>query len=207
MPFIEIFSLLVGIVHTPILKPAPVEARLMVRGASFCWARPHGNNPERLPAAAIRLRLDLLVSYRNSGQLPLVVPRTHESAAYIGISPSQLYKAGHVINVFAGLGMRTLSNTRDDEFDKRFTVIAPGAEMSPMLAEEVELTVYNPSTPAGKDWRGSPLFVSLEETQQPASPRVVESASTHGSFWTGKVRTTTVEVRIPDSPLISGDCR
>ncbi len=205
MPLKLISLLAIG--HSPAVKPAPIEATLTVRGASFCWARPHSNLPERSPAAAIKLRLDLVVSYRNPGAVAVVVPRQHEQIPFVGNSPEQLTKARQAINLFTPKGMRTLANTSDGEFDSSFAVISPGGEMSPMLAEAVELTVYNPSAPGSKDWRGGPLFVSLEQTQQPVTPRVAAAANAHGSFWTGKLRTSTVEITIPSSPGVSGECR
>jgi len=203
----QLLALLLAIGHTPVLGPSPIEATLKVRDVSFCWARRYSNIPERLPAAAITMRVELTVEYRNPGPRPVIVPKGHESLAYIGEASTHLTKARQAVSIFNSKILSKVSDVSEENFDAVFAIVPPGGQLPLALTDSVAVTVFNPSQSGGKDWRGSRMFLSLEETQQPVSSRVSDVLEKRGQFWTGRLRTSIVEVIVPQSPAVRGDCR
>jgi hypothetical protein len=178
----------------------------------YCFARVRGLDPGRQPQAYLVVQLRVLISYRNAGTRPLIVPLERERTIYTG------FKAGET-NVFKeklGLFVPALKVMKylpadvgpDSPVDPKndvFAVIPAGGEMTPPLLEEITL----PASPKGlfkrsPDLRGHKVYLKLRFVHRQLSAALKTDLSDRwarfGVPWTGSLTTNTFIIDVPADP-------
>jgi hypothetical protein len=196
--------------HNPaIASPSAIATSADV---NYCFARVRGLDPERLPPAYLVLRLNINVSYKNSGTRPIILPLERERTIYTALKPGSM-------SVFKdGLGLfdPVLAPMKDLPADVSpdspvtpkndvFAVIPAGGEMTPPLLEEIILPVDRKGVfRKYPDLRGHRVYVKLRfshrELSAALNANLSDKWSRFGVPWTGTLTTNTIMVDVPATP-------
>jgi hypothetical protein len=192
-----------------IVKPSAIAAAANV---SYCFARVRGLVPERLPPAYLVLRLRVLVSYRNDGTRPLILPLERERTVYTALNPGKMsvYKEAFglfdpVFKVMKDLPAGVSPASPIDPKNDFFSVIPAGGELASPLLEEITLPVSRKGLfKQYPDLRGRRVYVKLRfehrELSAALKAHLSDQWSRFGIPWTGTLTTNTILIDVPATP-------
>ncbi len=190
-----------------IVSPSAIATAANV---SYCFERVRGLDPERLPPAYLVLRLRVLVSYRNGGTRPLILPMERERTVYTALSPGKMsvFKERRfdptlkeMTELPAGVSPASPIDPKNDFF----AVIPAGGEIAPPLLEEITLPVDRKGVfRKYPDLRGRRVYVKLSFEQRHLSAalnaHLSDQWSRVGVPWTGTLTTNTILIDVPSAP-------
>jgi hypothetical protein len=195
--------------NLPIAGPA---ATASITQATYCFARPRGLDPGRLPPAYLVLRLKVQVSYRNPGARPIIVPLGRDRTIYTTLKPGTM----SILHASAGLFDPANKLMKDLPADVSpdspvspandvFTVIPARGEMTPPLLEEITVPVDRKALfRTYPDLRGHRLYLRLRFAHQELSQALEAALSDRwapfGVPWTGTLTTNTIAIDVPKAP-------
>ena len=181
--------------------------------ASYCFARSRRLDPgSQPPPSYLVLRLRILVSYRNAGARPLILPLERERTVYAGLNPggTSVFKEGPgllhpVLKVMKDLPADVSPDSPVDPKNDVFAVIPAGGEMTPPLIEEVTVPVNRKALfRRSPDLRGHKVYITMRFVHRELSAALKADLSDRwsrfGVPWTGTLTTNTFAVNIPASP-------
>jgi len=193
---------------SPISGPA---ATATIAGATYCFARPRGLDPGRLPPAYLVLRLQIRVSYRNSGTRPLILPLGRDRTIYTALKPGPM-----ILQQSPGLFDPANKLMKDLPADVSpdspvspkndvFAVIPAHGEMTPPLLEYITLPVNRKALfRTYPDLRGHRVYLRLRFAHQRLSTSLEADLSDRwagfGAPWTGDLMTNTLIIDVPKAP-------
>jgi hypothetical protein len=188
-----------------------------VRSESYCFGPPGGPNVEHLPPGAITLRLRGSLFYDNSGSTPLIVPR-HPRLRAIVVETSEEAGQRRVPLVIdykyrADDPHPALKGPGTNEPNKNFEIIEPHLRVNNYSRAPEEYIVLRvdkaPDSPNADSLLGKTIKLQFEFDYNllSAADRLELSAKwiTFGDLWTGSIRTTPIEIKIPSHPTFA-DC-
>lgn len=192
-----------------IVSPSAIAAAANV---SYCFERVRGLDPERLPPSYLVLRLRVLVSYRNGGTRPLILPMERERTVYTALSPGKMSLSKEGLSLFdptlkemtelpAGVSPGSPVDPKNDVF----SVIPADGEMAPPLLEEITLPVSRKGVfRKYPDLRGRRVYVKLRFEHRHLSPalnaHLSDQWSRFGVPWTGTLTTNNILIDVPAAP-------
>ena len=195
--------------NSGIASPAAIATKADV---NYCFARVRGLEPDRLPPAYLVLRLRVVVSYRNGGTRPVILPLERERTIYTALKPGQMsvFKEGlglfdPVVQVMKELPASVSRESPVNPKNDVFAVIPAGGEMAPPLLEEITIPV-NRKAPFRQypDLRGKRVYVKLRFVHQELSATLKADLSDRwsrfGVPWTGTLTTNTIAIDVPANP-------
>jgi hypothetical protein len=190
-------------------SPAAIATKADV---NYCFARVRGLEPDRLPPAYLVLRLRVVVSYRNGGTRPMILPLERERTIYTALKPGEMrvFKEGlglfdPVVQVMKELPASVSRESPVSPKNDVFAVIPAGGEMAPPLLEEITIPV-NRKAPFRQypDLRGKRVYVKLRFVHQELSATLKADLSDRwsrfGVPWTGTLTTNTIQIDVPANP-------
>jgi hypothetical protein len=195
--------------NSPIAGPA---ATASITEATYCFARPRGLDPGRLPPAYLVLRLQVRVSYRNSGMRPMILPLGRDRTIYTALKPGSMSIFQESAGLFdpANKMMKDLPAdvSPDSPISPKndvFTVIPAQGEMTPPLLEEITLPVNRKALfRTYPDLRGHRVYLRLKFAHQELSQALEAALSDRwtrfGVPWTGTLMTNTIAIDVPRTP-------
>jgi hypothetical protein len=196
--------------HNPaIASPSAIATSADV---NYCFARVRGLDTERLPQAYLVLRLNVKVSYRNSGTRPIILPLERERTIYTALKPGSMsvFKEGlglldPVLNPMKDLPADVSPDSPVTPKNDIFAVIPAGGEMTPPLLEEITLPVSRKGVfRKYPDLRGHRVYVKLRfahrELSAALNADLSDRWSRFGVPWTGSLTTNTIMVDVPAAP-------
>ncbi len=186
---------------------------------NYCFARVRGLDPGRLPPAYLVLRLRVRVSYRNTGNRPLILPLERERAVYTSLKPGTMNKFHEPMVDLFNTSFKAMKElpadvSPDNPVDPKndvFTVIPAGGEMTPALVEEVSLPVNRKALFRNyPDLRGRRVFIRLQFVHRKLADALQADLSDRwarfGVPWSGTMTTNTFTVDVPENPQ-AGPCK
>jgi hypothetical protein len=196
------------IANFPTAGPAAIAT---IAQATYCFTRPRGLDPGRLPPAYLVLRLQIRVSYRNSGTRPLILPLGRDRTVYTALKPGAM-------SIFQSPGLFDPANnlmkdlpadvSPDSPVSPKtdvFSVIPARGEMTPPLLENVTLPVDRKALfKTYPDLRGRRVYLRLQFAHQKLSSALEADLSDRwapfGVPWTGTLLTNTFVIDVPRAP-------
>jgi hypothetical protein len=169
--------------------------------------KPPSPSEEAEEANVITLRLHLQLYYKNLGSNALILPISEFPRLILNLTPPDAgHRSAPAVNFRIRPEAGDLTNAPTSMFNGLFHVIAPGEEWA--STEYVYFPVYDPGPRSRVDRRGRRLYVQLELDHswlpvKGQEARILDWAHGVGYLWTGKVRTSPIEIEIPASPPIA----
>jgi hypothetical protein len=179
---------------------------------SYCFARVRGLDPGLLPQAYLVAQLRVLVSYRNAGTQPLILPLERERTIYDGFKPGELNVFKERLDLFdppfKAMKVLPAEVSPDSPVSPKndvFTVIPAGGEMTPPLLEEFTLPVTRKgSFRRYPDLLGRKVYIKLRFVHRELSAALKTDLSDRwarfGVPWTGTLTTNTFAIDVPAAP-------
>lgn len=207
------FAVLVCVCVCAALAAGP-EAAATNADVNYCYARVRGLDPGRLPPAYLVVQLRVLVSYRNSGTKPLILPLERERTIYTSLKqgamnkfPSSLLDPSY--KVMQHLPADVSPDNPVDPKNDVFGVIPAGGEMP--LIEEITLPVNRKALFRNyPDLRGHKVYIRFQFAHRGLSPALTADLSDRwsrfGVPWTGTLTTNTFTIDVPADPQ-AAPCR
>jgi hypothetical protein len=180
--------------------------------ANYCFARVRGLDPGRLPPAYLVLQLRVQVSYRNSGNRPLIIPLERERTIYTALKPGAMtvFHAPFTLldpaySVMKDLPADVSLDSPVNPPNDVFAVIPANGEMTAPLMEEISLPVNRKSLfRKDPDLRGHRVYLKLKFAHRELSAALETDLSDRwtrfGVPWTGTLMTNTITIDVPQSP-------
>jgi len=193
-------------------KTASPVAVATAANVEYCFARPRGLEPERLPQAYLVLRLHVTVSYLNEGTRAVILPLERVRTIYTALKPGQMsvFKPGlgllaSDLKVMNHLPPDVGPDSPVDPKNDVFGVIPAGGQLTPPLTEEVILPVNRQGVfRKYPDLRGRRVYVKLRFAHQKLDPALEANLSDRwsrfGVPWTGTLTTNTILIDVPAAP-------
>lgn len=181
--------------------------------ATYCFAQERRLDPARRSPSYLVLRLRVRVTYRNTGARPLILPLERARLVYTGFKQDGLTLFRDSVPVFDAPSLKPMNDLPADvspdspinPANDVFTLIPPGAEMTPALTEEIELPV-NHSTLLKRhpDLRGRRVYIKLEfehrDLTQALEANLSDRWAKFGAPWTGTLTTNVFAINVPKAP-------
>jgi len=165
-----------------------------------------------MPAGTIRTLLRVRLSYRNIAPEPLILPTLYHVSRLLvsrsienGANGRFLFVAPHYLGASDKIIPKmTLAPTRE------FEVVPEGHTANYFDQHDVPilLDVHNPLSPGLKtELLGRRVYLQLELNHLPFSKEIARDLTqrwkAYGHLWTGKVRSSAMEINVPHAPKIS----